>query len=190
MRTTLHPRPSRSAHSRCEDSSEPPLPPSTMTSGNRRAKNSRGDEPSNSTTQATAASAARISARSADGMIGRGGPCLAEPLPGVNRALAAASLSMATIRTSPSDRACSRRRIWPGCSRSKQPLAHTTPFPARFHWPRREISSLCETTCPKPLPVSLLPREQQKSQFYHVSTSLCGCSACEAEGSFHMASGG
>ena len=41
---------------------------------------------------------------------------------------AARSLSIATTRIFPRLLACSRSRKWPGCSRSKQPLAHTTPF--------------------------------------------------------------
>ncbi len=178
MRATLQPSASRSANSRGAGRSEPPLPPSTMTSGNSRARNSRGDGPSNSTTYVTAASAAKISARSAEGVIGRAGAFLADPLPGASRDPAARSLSIATTRISPSELACSRSRMWPGCKRSKQPLAHTTPFTARFHWPRREISSLCETTCPKRLPVSLLPEEQPKQQFYHARPQLRGC-LCE-----------
>jgi len=164
-RTTLQPSRSTSPASRRGGGSVPALPPNTTTSGKKRAMKSCGEPLSTAVTKSTAARAARISARSASGWIGRSvkGQCGALPLP--NRARAARSPSIATTRIFPRLFAYSRSRIWPGCSRSKQPLAHTTPSPACFHPPRREINSACEKTCPKRMPVGRSTGNAQTSDF-------------------------
>src|SRR5580704_1856715 len=120
--------------------SEAGLPPRTTTSGASRATNGGGDFGSNSTAKSTAPRAATISARSADGVIGRPGRP-GNPGFGSRRSRAFASLSIPTTRTSPCERACSIRRTWPGCNRSKAPLANTTRLPLRFHSARRRINS-------------------------------------------------
>jgi hypothetical protein len=159
-RMTLEPSCSSSPASRRAAGSVPALPPNTTTSGKKRAMKSCGELLSTGVTKSTAARAARISARTDAGWIGRSVDCRSGALPLPNRARAAASPSSATTRIFPRVLAYSRSRIWPGCSRSKQPLAHTTPSPACFHPPRREINSASETTCPKRLPVGLLSRER------------------------------
>src|SRR5713101_6963386 len=45
------------------------------------------------------------------------------------------------MSTSPNARASSRLRIWPGWSKSKQPLVKTTRRPLRFSRPNRKIAS-------------------------------------------------
>src|ERR1700682_1811918 len=106
-------------------------PPLTRTSGSRAARTRCGVKSAKITTASTHSSAARISARSRSGISGRRSPL---------RCLTLASLFKPTINASPRLRACSRLRMWPGWSKSKQPLVNTTRRPLRFPRPNRRIA--------------------------------------------------